>query len=55
MVWTAEILNVTVPGQLLGPQDDEYHTNWRNNIAAVLTHDRVIDGNLKSVKFKTKH
>ena len=26
---------------------EEYSTNWRNKIVAVITHDRVIDGNLK--------
>ena len=26
---------------------NEYTTNWRNKIVAVITRDRVIDGNLK--------
>ena len=34
-------------------KDDE---NWRNNIVAVITRDRVIDGNLKrQIKNRTLH
>ena len=37
-------------------KDDEYSTNWRNNIIAVITRDRVIDGNLKrQIKSRTFH
>ena len=28
-------------------KDDKYSTNWRNNIVAIVTDDRVIDGNVK--------
>ena len=42
----APFLTGTVPGQLLGSRvptkEDEYSTNWRNNIVAVITRDRVI-------------
>ena len=37
-------------------KDDEYSTNWRNNIVAVITCDRVIDGNLKrQIKNRALH
>ena len=37
-------------------KDDEYSTNWRNNIVAVVTRDRVIDGNLKrQIKNRALH
>ena len=37
-------------------KDDEYSTNWRNKIVAVITRDRVIDGNLKrQIKNRTLH
>ena len=28
-------------------KNDKYSTNWRINVAEVVTNDRVIDGNLK--------
>ena len=60
---TAQFLTVIVPGQLLGShffrvptKEDEYSTNWRNNIVAVITRDRVIDGNLKrQIENRTPH
>ena len=37
-------------------KDDEYSANWRNNIVAIITRDRVIDGNLKrAIKNQTLH
>ena len=37
-------------------KDDEYSTNWRNNIVAVITSDRVIDDILKrQIKNRTLH
>ena len=37
-------------------KDNKYSTNWRNNIAAVITRDIVIDGNLKrQIKSGTLH
>ena len=46
---TASYLTGIVPGQLLGShffgvptKDDEYCTNWRNNIVAVITRDTVM-------------
>ena len=37
-------------------KDDEYSTNWRNKLVAVITRDRVIDGNLKrQIKNRTLH
>ena len=35
-------------------KDDEYCTNWRNNIVAVITCDTVMKAILKD-KLKTKH
>ena len=37
-------------------KDDKYITNWRNNIVAVISCDRMIDGNLKrQIKNRTLH
>ena len=37
-------------------KDEEYVTNWRNKIVAVITRDRVIDGNLKrQIENRTLH
>ena len=37
-------------------KDDEYSTNWRSNIVAVITSDRMIDDILKrQIKNRTLH
>ena len=37
-------------------KDDEYNTNWRNDIVAVITCDMMIDDNLKKqIKSRTWH
>ena len=37
-------------------KDDKHSTNWGNNIVAVMTRDRVIDGDLKGqIKNRTLH
>ena len=37
-------------------KDDQYSTNWRDNIVAVINRDRVIDANLQCQgKLKTKY
>ena len=47
---TAQFLTGASPGMSyfrVPTKDEEYSTNWRNNIVTVITRDRVLKENLK--------